>query len=91
MTFIEANNLLAEKRYLVGHSLNNKDIIKMLFVAPKEQTNNLFAEYLKHLFRQDNIQAFIILNRISDFDVYVSYTNIKKQKSLLYESLSSIS
>lgn len=62
----------------------------MLFVAPTEQGSNLFGEYLKHSLSRQNIRAFIILNRIIDFDVYVSYSNIRKQKVLLYESLKSI-
>ena len=90
MTFQQADNLLNEKKYLMGQSLNEKGIIKIMFIAPLQTNNNLFFEYLKHLFKKENIKAFIILNRICDFDVYVSYTNIKKQKLLIYESLSTI-
>jgi hypothetical protein len=90
MTFEEATIYMKNKSHLNGTSLNNKDTIQMLFVAPTLENNELFHKYLEHLFKHENVQIFSALNNITNFDVYVSYTNIRTDKTLAYESLTSI-
>lgn len=89
MTFQEANVYLNEKSNLIGQSLITKDKNKMLFVAPLKQ-DNIFYKYLEHLFKNYDINTFINLNNIVDFDVYISYTSVNQQKAIMYESLSEV-